>query len=68
MYTHKEIARFFQKIYEYKISLINIVKENNTGKASVLQKADLFRGNSFPGILKILTLISTAPEGCLSKR
>ena len=27
MYTHKEIARLFQEIYEYKNSLRNIVNE-----------------------------------------
>ena len=52
MYTHKEIARLFQEIYEYKISLRNIIKEN-TGKAEVLERAGLLMMNSFPGILKI---------------
>ena len=35
MYTLKEITRLFQEIYEYKISLRNIIKEN-TGKAETL--------------------------------
>ena len=52
MYTHKEIARLFQEIYEYKISLRNIIKEN-TGKAEVLERAGLLMMNSFTGILKI---------------
>ena len=52
MYTHKEIARLFQEIYEYKISLRNIVKEN-TGKVAVLERAGLLIMNSFPGILNI---------------
>ena len=56
MYTHKEIARLFQEIYKYKISLRNIVKEN-TGKATVLERAGLLIMNSFPGILKIFICI-----------
>ena len=56
MYTNKEIARPFQEIYEYKIFLRSIVKEN-TGKAAVLESAGLLIMNSFPGILNIFISI-----------
>ena len=56
MYTHEEIARLFQEIYEYKISLRNIVKEN-TGKVAILERAGLLIMNSFPGILNIFISI-----------
>ena len=51
MYIHKEIG----SLYGYKISLRSIVKEN-TGKAAVLESAGLLIMNSFPGILKFLSL------------
>ena len=49
--THiKKLQRLFQEIYEYKIFLSNIVKEN-TGKAKVLERT------GFTGILKTFIFI-----------